>query len=150
MRMRFRFRLESILKLREHEEELAREKLLRIRTEISDLEERLSNLEFEESKYKRKMMESMRKGVSGGEIREWILILDLLKMERDSILNDLRKLRDMEQKALDDYLDKRKERKALEKLKERSLRDHLEEIERAERISMDEVAERRHHWNPSI
>ncbi len=148
--MRFRFRLESILKLREHEEELAREKLLRIRTEISDLEERLSNLEFEESKYKRKMMESMRKGVSGGEIREWILILDLLKMERDSILNDLRKLRDMEQKALDDYLDKRKERKALEKLKERSLRDHLEEIERAERISMDEVAERRHHWNPSI
>ncbi len=148
--MRFRFRLESILKLREHEEELAREKLLRIRTEISDLEERLSNLEFEESKYKRKMMESMKKGVSGGEIREWILILDLLKMERDSILNDLRKLRDMEQKALDDYLDKRKERKALEKLKERSLRDHLEEIERAERISMDEVAERRHHWNPSI
>ncbi len=148
--MRFRFRLESILKLREHEEELAREKLLRIRTEISDLEERLSNLEFEESKYRRKMMESMRKGVSGGEIREWILILDLLKMERDSILNDLRKLRDMEQKALDDYLDKRKERKALEKLKERSLRDHLEEIERAERISMDEVAERRHHWNPSI
>jgi len=145
--LRFRFRLESILRLREKEEEDARLELVRVRSELQKLEDELRMLENEIEGVERDFEDRMREGMSGSEIREWESYMKMLKARRMKKIEEIDRKREEEREKLSVYLERRKERMALEKLKEKRFREFLGEIDRMERRMLDEVAERKHWWS---
>ncbi len=147
--MRFRFSLESILRLRQNEEEEARLELVRIRNEIADLESKLKDLERTIESEEEKKLRALSNGATGSEIRAWNEYIEKLRMEKETLLMEIEKKREEEKEKLAIYLEKRKERMALEKLKEKKYREYLEELNRQERKFLDEVAEK-NYWRSKL
>ncbi len=143
--MRFRFSLESILKLRQNEEEEARLELVKIRNEIAELENKLSRLNESIKESEEKRLKALSNGATGSIIRTWDEYIQKLRIEKIDLLNEIEKKREEESEKLRVYLEKRKERMALEKLKERKYKEYLENLSRQERKFLDEVAEK-NYW----
>nr|WP_232617880.1 flagellar export protein FliJ [Thermosipho africanus] len=64
----------------------------------------------------------------------------------ESLKDKLYEISLMEEKVLKDYLEKRKERKSLEKLKERFKNKEYIELQRKDIKNIDEIAERKHFF----
>ena len=144
--LRFRFRLDSILRLKAFEEERAREELIEVRSRIRSLESELENLENMKKDVESEMSKRLESGMSGGEIEKWMTYVKGIEGEMERKLEEMERLREEESEKLKSFLEKRRERKALEKLRERRLREHLEELDFRERRFLDEIAQRRHWW----
>lgn len=143
--MRYRFRLEPILRLRELQEEEAQKKLLRIRQEREAIEQELELLKHERKEAIRKRNEAIKKGEIEN-IETWRLyILGLENKINKTTLKLQRKLAE-EEKAREEFLERRKEKKSLLKLKEKKKREFIKELDTQERKTIDEVAERKHRW----
>jgi len=143
--MRYRFRLEPILRLRELQEEEAQKKLLRIRQEREAIEQELELLKHERKEAIRKRNEAIEKGEIEN-IETWRLyILGLENKINKTTLKLQRKLAE-EEKAREEFLERRKEKKSLLKLKEKKKREFIKELDTQERKTIDEVAERKHRW----
>ncbi len=143
--MRFHFSLESILKLRQNEEEEARLELVKIRNEIAELENKLSRLNESIKESEEKRLKALSNGATGSVIRAWDEYIQKLEIEKIDLLGKIEKKREEESEKLRAYLEKRKERMALEKLKERKYKEYLENLSRQERKFLDEVAEK-NYW----
>jgi len=143
--MRFKFRLESVLKLRELQEEEAQRKLLKIKREREAIERELELLNKERSEAIKKRNESIEKGETS-DIETWRLyILGLENNINKTMLRLQRKFAE-EEKAREEFLERRKEKKSLLKLKEKKRVEFLKELDMQERKIIDEVAERKHQW----
>ncbi len=145
MPLRFRFRLEAILRLKENEEKQAMDELLKIRGKIMEIQTRLKKAQ-EELKVSLKNRENaIEKGLLKEEElwRRYIPIIEKNIAKLEKLLDEARK---EEEKALQIYLEKKRERQSLEKLKERKFMEFLKEIDLQERKVIDEVAERKHWW----
>jgi len=143
--LRFHFSLESILKLRQNEEEEARLELVKIRNEIAELENKLSRLNESIKESEEKRLKALSNGATGSVIRAWDEYIQKLEIEKIDLLGEIEKKREEESEKLRAYLEKRKERMALEKLKERKYKEYLENLSRQERKFLDEVAEK-NYW----
>lgn len=131
------FRLEKLLSLKAKEEEATKQALVSVRLKISELES-----EIEKSKaYRDKIEQELRIGsVPGAQLSFLLYIKSLQERYIESLENKLSELRIQENKLLAQYLEKRAERRSLEKLKERYVQRELFEIDRKERILIDEIA----------
>ena len=143
--MRFRFRLESLLKFRQNEEEEARLELVRVRNEIARLEDELEKLENLIRESEEKRLEALSSGATGSVIRTWDEYIQKLRFEKVKLLGEIEKKREEEREKLEVYLERRRDRMALEKLKERKFQEYMEELNRQERKFLDEVAEKK-YW----
>jgi len=143
--VRFRFRLESILKLRELQEEEAQKKLLRIKQEREAIERELELLRKERNEAIRKRNESIEKGEIGS-IEIWRVYILGLENKIDKTMVKLQRKLAEEEKAREEFLERRKEKESLLKLKEKKKLEFLKELDTQERKIIDEVAERKHWW----
>lgn len=143
--MRFRFRLEAILRLKENEEKEAKERLLKIRGEIAAIEADIARLERELDNSVRKRSFAIERGKLIDEAL-WRRYIPTLEARIKALRERLMLKKKEEEKALEVFLEKRRERKSLEKLRERRFREFLKEIDSQERRTIDEVAERQHWW----
>ena len=143
--MRFRFRLEAILRLKENEEKEAKERLLKIRGEIAAVEADIARLERELDNSVRKRSFAIERGKLIDEAL-WRRYIPTLEARIKALRERLMLKKKEEEKALEVFLEKRRERKSLEKLRERRFREFLKEIDSQERRTIDEVAERQHWW----
>lgn len=137
------FRLEKILSLRKREEEILKDQLNKVRLRIRQVEE-----EIEKTQMTRKEVEDqLRTSQSGAQVS---FLLYLLRMYNDYIklLNDrLSNLRSEEETILRNFLEKRTERRSFEKLKERYLEHEKLQLDRKERLIIDEVALQKYFRN---
>jgi len=143
--LRFRFRLEAILRLKENEEKEAKERLLKIRGEIAAIEADIARLERELDNSVRKRSFAIERGKLIDEAL-WRRYIPTLEARIKALRERLMLKKKEEEKALEVFLEKRRERKSLEKLRERRFREFLKEIDSQERRTIDEVAERQHWW----
>lgn len=131
------FRLEKLLSLKVKEEEAIRHTLVSIRLKISELEDEIERSEA----YRNEIEQELRIGsVPGAQLSFLLYIKNLQERYIEFLKNKLLALRSQEEKILAQYLEKRAERKSLEKLKERYMQRELLQMDRKERILIDEIA----------
>ena len=123
--------------------------MVRVRNEIAELESDLKRLEESMKNAENEKMKALSNGTTGSEIRSWNEYIEKLNMERLRLVGEIERKREEEKEKLAAYLEKRKERMALEKLKERKYREYLEELDRQERKFLDEVAEK-NYWRSKL
>lgn len=131
------FRLEKLLSLKIKEEEVIKHALVSIRLKISELEDEIERSEA----YRNEIEQELRIGsVPGAQLSFLLYIKKLQERYIEFLKNKLSGLRSQEEKILAQYLEKRAERKSLEKLKERCVQRELLQMDRKERILIDEIA----------
>lgn len=131
------FRLEKLLSLKIKEEEVIKHALVSIRLKISELEDEIERSEA----YRNEIEQELRIGsVPGAQLSFLLYIKKLQERYIEFLKNKLSGLRSQEEKILAQYLEKRAERKSLEKLKERYVQRELLQMDRKERILIDEIA----------
>ena len=143
--MRFRFRLEPVLKLKEKEEEEAKEELLRVRMEKARIERKIEEVEAEIERAAKAAMEA----ISQSRVEDLFMWKDyskLLEKKRKKLFEDLREIEEKEMVAMERFIEKKKEKNSLLKLKDRRFRSFLKEIDSNERKLIDEVALRKFWW----
>jgi flagellar FliJ protein len=147
--LRFKFKLDTILKLREREEEGARIELVRVRNEIHMLEDQLERAKKDINEMRKEMLERMEEGMKGEEIPQWKSYIEHLEVKMREIQEKILEKRKEEKKKLEIYLEKRKEREALEKLRKRKFDEYRRGIDLKERKIIDEVAQR-NYWRSNF
>lgn len=136
--MKFNFSLESVLKVRKHEEKVQKQKLAKKISEKKQLSE------------KRIRLEEKLKGHLNEEGREEFMSLHNLKRHREYIHQIHQKMEKLNgsleivEDSLDEERDKlaavHKERHIMEKVKEEEREEFLEKISRHQQKVMDEIA----------
>lgn len=131
------FRLEKILSLKVKEEEATKQALAAVRVRIKELE-----TEIEKAKeYRNSLDTELRIGsVPGAQLSFLLYLKNLQDRYIEFLTKQLSELRAQERDLLAQFLEKRAERRSLEKLKERYLQRELFEMDRKERILNDEIA----------
>lgn len=136
--MKFNFSLESVLKVRKHEEKVQKQKLAKKISEKKQLSE------------KRIRLEEKLKGHLNEEGREEFMSLHNLKRHREYIHQIHQKMEKLNgsleivEDSLDEERDKlaavHKERHIMEKVKEEEREEFLEKVSRHQQKVMDEIA----------
>lgn len=137
------FRLQKLLSFVEKEEELIKQELYKIRQEKQKVEEEIQKT--------KEYLKSLSDEIIGKQINGAYLNMILqIKNSGERYINTLNeKLEDLNEKEetiLESYLEKRKQRRSLEKLKERFKNRENIELRRKENKIIDEIAERKHFF----
>ncbi len=144
-KLRFKFRLETVLRLKESEEKDAKNKLASIRMKRFQIEDEIKNIENaikEGIKTANDMMSSSRVE----EYFMWKRYVEFLEKQKKGKEEELYEIKLQEEMALNEYLEKRREKDSLVKLKERQRKKFLKELDSTERKIIDEVAQRKFWW----
>ncbi|MBB6062300.1 flagellar FliJ protein [Thermosipho japonicus] len=138
-----KFRLQKLLDFASKQEELIKQELFKVRMEKKKIEEEIQKtVDY---------LKSLENEIFGKQINGLYLNM-LLEIKNsgekyiESLKDKLYEISLMEEKILKDYLEKRKERKSLEKLKERFKNKEYIELQRKDIKNIDEIAERKHFF----
>ncbi|WP_126993764.1 flagellar export protein FliJ [Thermosipho globiformans] len=138
-----KFRLQKLLDFASKQEELIKQELFKVRLEKKKIEEEIQKtVDY---------LKSLDNEIFGKQINGLYLNM-LLEIKNsgekyiESLKDKLYEISLMEEKVLKDYLEKRKERKSLEKLKERFKNKEYIELQRKDIKNIDEIAERKHFF----
>ncbi|HCF38402.1 flagellar export protein FliJ [Thermosipho africanus Ob7] len=138
-----KFRLQKLLDFASKQEELIKQELFKVRMEKKKIEEEIQKtVDY---------LKSLENEIFGKQINGLYLNM-LLEIKNsgekyiESLKDKLYEISLMEEKVLKDYLEKRKERKSLEKLKERFKNKEYIELQRKDIKNIDEIAERKHFF----
>lgn len=138
----FKFKLETVLTLRERQEEAALATLTRCRTQLEREQEHLEELRREVDRHERLAGELRRGTVDVRALQSADRYRDSLRM---ADVQQSRKVlaaeRAVEESAVQ-HLQRRTEKKALEQLRERQAGEHLRAMQHVEQNLLDEVAMR--------
>lgn len=137
---RFKFRLQSVIRVKEIQQKKIERELAQIKKRILQEQARLENLEGEREKL-----------VSSSPLDGKVIALDIvvhqdyLRKISDEIHFEnarLENLADFETKKIDEVLDVKKDKEAIEHLKEKRLEEYKRELDRMEQVLIDAVAQR--------
>ncbi|MDK2839801.1 MAG: flagellar protein FliJ [Thermosipho sp. (in: thermotogales)] len=138
-----KFRLQKLLDFASKQEELIKQELFKVRMEKKKIEEEIQKtVDY---------LKSLENEIFGKQINGLYLNM-LLEIKNsgekyiESLKDKLYEISLMEEKVLKNYLEKRKERKSLEKLKERFKNKEYIELQRKDIKNIDEIAERKHFF----
>lgn len=138
-----KFRLQKLLDFASKQEELIKQELFKVRMEKKKIEEEIQKtVDY---------LKSLENEIFGKQINGLYLNM-LLEIKNsgekyiESLKDKLYEISLMEEKVLKNYLEKRKERKSLEKLKERFKNKEYIELQRKDIKNIDEIAERKHFY----
>lgn len=137
---RFKFRLQSVIRVKEIQQKKIERELAQIKKRILQEQARLENLEGE----REKLVSSSP--LDGKVIASDIVVhQDYLRKISDEIHFEnarLENLADFETKKIDEVLDVKKDKEAIEHLKEKRLEEYKRELDRMEQVLIDAVAQR--------
>jgi flagellar FliJ protein len=137
---RFKFRLQSVIRVKEIQEKKIQRELAQVKRRI--LQER-ENLETLEDERERLLSSSPLNGkIKAADIvvhQDYIKkISDQIRFENDQIEN----LTEFESKKIDEVLDVKKDREAIEHLREKRLEECRRELDKKEQVLIDAIAQR--------
>ncbi len=133
---KYKFKFEKILSLRNKEEEQAENSYLNLKKELRELNNRLEELELE----KEKVFDNLRNDAaninSHIELRKYLKKLRALKIE---IEQKKKEKAQAVEKQFQYLMEKKKERKTLEKLKEKETERFIKDFLASEQKELDEL-----------
>ena len=137
---RFKFRLQSVIRVKEIQEKKIQRELAQVKRRI--LQER-ENLETLEDERERLLSSSPLNGkIKAADIvvhQDYIKkISEQIRFENDQIEN----LTEFESKKIDEVLDVKKDREAIEHLREKRLEECRRELDKKEQVLIDAIAQR--------
>lgn len=136
---KFRFRLEALLKYRAHLEQLAKEEVARIQTEINKCNERIRDLRGKQMATVQKTEEKMVEGLSARDHQiylEYIRSLGMKITEEEELVEKLNTILVGKQEEL---TKKSISKKVLANLKEKQKQDYYDEIDKLMMKEADEM-----------
>lgn len=131
------FRLEKILNLRKQEEKVIKQELVNIRNKIKDLESEIEKVTISKEETERQLRTGSQSGV---QVNFLLYLINMYNGYLSTLKSQLELLRNKEEEVLRRYMDKRTERNSLEKLKEKVREYENFEIDRRDRLVIDEIA----------
>lgn len=137
---KFNFRLESVLKYRTYQEQLAQQEMLKAFIKVAESEKRVEALKNILLNLSERLDKETGQGISAASFKQFSDYLDSLEDDIQSEiknLNNLKKTADEKQKIL---TEKSIERKIIERLKNRKKDDYREEMLVEEQNTADEVS----------
>lgn len=136
----FKFKLQPVLRYRKRIEEKFQLELSKIKIRFGEEKKKLYLLIQNKDECEREICSKYRKGITPSAIILYFNFIDKIKMDiekQKSILKDLEIKIEEKRKEL---LRALKERKIIEKLREKREREYLEDLNRRERIFLDEIS----------
>ncbi|AEH50183.1 flagellar export protein FliJ [Pseudothermotoga thermarum] len=140
----FKFRLEKILQLKLLQENQIKQLLSGIKAKLRAVEEEISSMEEEISKIQQDVVENCKQGMTGYQLQQWKLMIDLMSLILEEKRKELQKIKEEEERLKEEFLNTMRERKILEKLKLRRFQAFVQKLDRINRLYLDEVALRRY------
>lgn len=145
MARRFRFRLETLLKVRELREREVKRKVASKRAEIARLDRTNERAADEILLQQRKLLESQQRGRLDPETvrsaRAWITVLRSSIVHRQA--QKARWAEELEQLQAE-YRQARKQTRMIQKLRERRYREHVKRLDKRDLADADELAQQLH------
>ncbi|AGB40629.1 flagellar export protein FliJ [Halobacteroides halobius DSM 5150] len=136
----FEFRLQSLLDLREQEEQLLQKKLFEIKQKYNQVKEEIKRLADNKKEWQEKIEVKTQQGVRAQNLLRYRNYIEYLESEIEELELQLdhwsQKLDECQQKLLD----KVKERKTVSKLKEKEYEKHWQELLQKRQKINDEIA----------
>ncbi len=137
---KFKFRLQSVIKVKEIKEKKVQRELAAIKKRILQEQARLEDLQGEQDKL-------MSSSPLNGKIRAADIVVhqDYIRKISDEIHFGSAKLENLshsETKKIDEVLDAKKDREIVERLREKRFEEFKQEADRKEQILIDAVAQR--------
>ena len=133
---KYNFKFDKILSLRNKEEEQAENNYLKLKKELKELNKQLEELEFE----KEEVFDNLRNDAANInahiELRNYLKRLRTLKLE---IEQKQKEKAQAVEKQFQYLMEKKKERKTLEKLKEKESERFIKEFLASEQKELDEL-----------
>lgn len=137
---RFKYRLEPLLKMKEH---LEKERQKNLATKIKQVQDKLGELAAVEQSRERNFDKQRHEARSSFSVAEMLVISRYIhKLKRDTLIGTemLKALRKEEEKRRQELLEATRERKKYEKLKEKQQARHYQNIESILTKESDETA----------
>lgn len=135
---KFKFRLQSILKLKISLEEQGKARLAQLNFGINNVTEQIFFVSSETSNRKQELLLRLKKGENATVLHVYSEYFAALREKKKSLeerLKVLEEKREQEQKILAELM---QERKALEKLKARQYAEYLQALEREQQMIISE------------
>lgn len=137
---KFKFRLEPLLKLRKHREKERQKEHAEAQAKVYEQESSLQVMD----RHRLSTLDTQRKRLTGSISVAETLICSryLVKLKRDRLAGNelLHGLRKEEETRRDKLVVSARERKIFEMLREKQEKKHLDEIHKADRKELDEIA----------
>ncbi len=141
----FRFRLESVLKLRRHRLEQRRLELAQAQVKANHAKALATRTADALEQGNRELEKKMAEGLSGGELRDGQRGVEALAREAERAQEAAREAARAMDRAMDLALEARRDLRALETLREKALAEYRREMERRQQNELDEIGGQRAH-----
>ncbi len=137
---RFKFKLQSVIRVKEIQEKKIQRELAQVKRRLLQEREYLENLEDERERL-------LSSSPLNGKIKAADIVVhqDYVKKISEQIRlenNQIDNLTEFESKKIDEVLDVKKDREAIEHLKEKRLEECRRELEKKEQVLIDAIAQR--------
>lgn len=139
----FKFRLERLLQLKISQENQIKLELAAVRMKIHDLQEQIESAEDSLRDLYKNMLQNSSKGITGVEISQWFMYINMEKMHLQKLYEHLANLKKQEEDLTEQYLSARRDKKVLQNLRVRRFKRYVFEQDRLNRLYLDEVALRK-------
>lgn len=137
--MKFRFRLESLLRVRRIREDQQQSALALANAEVKGIAKQLAELEQSLTSTRQQHSKLLSSGLSGAELQFDADCLRQAIALRQQLQVELQKARMRAQHARDTYLASRRDRRAVETLRDRLKQEFEHTQERKEQAALDEM-----------
>lgn len=137
---KFNFRLQSVIRVKEIQEKKIERELALIKNRILQEQARIDNLEVERAKL-------VTSSPLNGKVKASDIVVhqNYIRKISDEIHfenSKLETLNGIESQKIDEVLDVKKGKEAIEHLREKRYEEHLKELDRKEQVLVDAVAQR--------
>lgn len=136
----FSFELQSILDLKEQEEEALQKELIRLKNRYQEVKEELESVQQRKQEWATKLQTESKAGLDSATFRKYKNYIAYLKDQVEELQLQLQHWREKVDDCQQKLLEKLKEKKSLSKLKEQRYQEYWEEFLRQEQKFNDEVA----------
>ncbi|UCC43441.1 MAG: flagellar export protein FliJ [Candidatus Zixiibacteriota bacterium] len=137
---KFKFRLESLLKVKEHLERERQKEHAAARERVAHQQDRLSEIDAQRQTTVKQQRQRLTGDISVADLLVCSRFLVKLKSNTLEGTEILRGLEAEADKSRDRLIDASRQKKIYEKLRERQREKHLEEMKRLENKEIDEIA----------
>lgn len=144
--MAFRYRLETILRLRQGLERLEERKLLAVAAEMASVRNAIDEVDRNQAAARRETQERMARGVTGAEVEFAAACEAASSRRRAQFERQLRNARSRHAQQLEKYRAARQQGEILEGLRERQQQAHQSAANRREQQIADEAFLLRGFW----
>ncbi|GAB6137654.1 flagellar export protein FliJ [Halanaerobaculum tunisiense] len=136
----FEFRLQSLLDLREQEEQALEKELFELKSSYNEVKEELAEVQTDKQKWHQKLNEASQQGITAQQLERYRNYITYLEGEIEELALQLEYWQEQVADCQQRLLEKVKQRKVLSKLKERQYESYQEEYLQQRQKLDDEIA----------